>query len=43
MGATALGLQSNGVNVSVMTNQSASATITTVNDALSTVQLKERN
>ncbi len=37
MGATALGLQSNGVNVSVMTNQSASATITTVNDALSTV------
>jgi len=37
MGSTALGLQTNGVNVSVMTNQSAAKAITSVNDALSSV------
>ncbi len=36
-GADALGLRTDGVNVSVMTNQSASKTITTVNDALTTI------
>jgi flagellin len=37
MDATALGLQTDGVNISVMTNQAASESITTINDALSTV------
>lgn len=37
MDATALGLKTNGVNLSVMTSQAASETITKVNDAISTI------
>lgn len=37
MDATALGVRTDGVNISVMTNQAASESITTVDDAISTI------